>query len=820
MDVSLERKARVGTSDAGQRVANVSNPGIGQAALRIEDESLLTGTARFLDDIAVDGALHACFVRSPHAHARILSIDATAARAMPGVAAVYAAQDLFGELTEWRMPLGFPLANLPADTTPFVLASREVAFVGEAVAIVVACSRHVAEDGAAAVAVDYEVLPAVSDCRDALAPSAPRVRTEVASNVLQEYAMSYGDCDAAFAAAHRVLQEEFHVHRGCAHPMEGRGVLARPDRASGELTVWSSTQMAHELHYTIALMLGHPEDLLRVVTPDVGGGFGAKFMIYPEEIAVPAAARKLGRPVKWVEDRRENFVSAIQERDQYWSMAIAVDERGCLLGLRGRMVHDHGAYTPQGTNVPYNAASSMTGPYIVPAYHLDVSVAYTNKVPVATVRGAGYPQAAFVMERLLDRVSAELGIDRAECRRRNLIPAEKIPYTKPLKSRAGVPLTIDSGDFPALQARALQAIDYDGFEARRLASRARGLYRGIGLANSVKPTGRGPFESARVRVQPSGQITVYTGALAMGQGIKTTLAQICAGHLGVAPEAVQVIAGDTAFVSYGMGGFASRQAIMAGSAVDQASARLRHRILDAAAVVLNALPEDLTLENGDVVPRSGKGSSVALARLAMLLKGVPGYALPVPGDPGLDEVEHFHCDAQAYAGASHACEVEVDAMTGAVDIVRYVAVQDSGRIINPMLAEGQVHGGVVHGIGNALFEWMGYDSSGQPLTTTFAEYLLPTAPEVPDVEVIFQPSITPLNPLGVKGVGECATIPVAAAVIGAVEHALASHGVRLFEFPLTPVRLLECLDAAAGQSAGADASAPSPREPSSGADGT
>lgn len=806
MEVSLERKTRESAPYPESRTPAMTNPGIGQAALRIEDEALLTGKACFVDDIQVEAPLHACFVRSPHAHARIVAIDAAAARAMPGVVAVYAARDLFGELTEWRMPLGFPLANLPADTTPFVLALDEVAFVGETVAIVVASSRHEAEDAAAAVSVDYEVLPAVSDCRDALAPQAPRVRTELVSNALQEYTLSYGDCDAAFAGAHRVVQEEFHVHRGCAHPMEGRGVLARPDPASGELTVWSSTQMAHELHYTIALMLGQPEDLLRVVTPDVGGGFGAKFMIYPEEIAVPAVARKLRRAVKWVEDRRENFVSAIQERDQYWSMAVAVDRRGCLLGLRGRMVHDHGAYTPQGTNVPYNAASSMTGPYIVPAYHLDVAVAYTNKVPVATVRGAGYPQAAFVMERLLDRVSVELGIDRAECRRRNLIPAGKIPYTKPLKSRAGVPLTIDSGDFPALQARALQAIDYDGFESRKQASRDKGLCRGIAVANSVKPTGRGPFESARVRVQPSGQITVYTGALAMGQGIKTTLAQICAGHLGVAPEAVQVVAGDTAFIGYGMGGFASRQAIMAGTAVDQAAARLRRKILDAAAVLLNVLPDTLTLANGEVVSQAGAGSSVALARLAMLLKGVPGYALPVPGDPGLDETVHFHCDAQAYAGASHACEVEVDTMTGAVNIVRYVAVQDSGRIINPMLAEGQVHGGVVHGIGNALFEWMGYDSEGQPLTTTFAEYLLPTAPEVPDIEVIFQPSMTPLNPLGVKGVGECATIPVAAAVIGAIEHALADHGVRLSEFPLTPVRLLECLDAGAARSADADVS--------------
>lgn len=775
--------------------------GIGESVLRVEDAALLTGTARFLDDIPVVAPLHACFVRSPHAHARILSIDLTAARAMPGVAAVYGSADLYGQLTEWRMPLGFALAALPANTTPFVLAAKEVAFAGEAVVMVVAQSRHQAEDAAAMVAIEYELLEAISDCREGLAEAAPLVRTELDSNVLQRYTLGYGDCDAAFASAHRVLSERFWTHRGAAHPMEGRGVLALPEPGTETLTVWSSTQMAHELHYTIALMLGQPEDQLRVITPDVGGGFGAKFMIYPEEIAIPAAARMLGRPVKWLEDRRENFLSSIQERDQYWSVEFAVDADGHVLAIRGDMVHDHGAYTPQGTNVPYNSASSMSGPYSIPAYQLDVSVVYTNKVPVATVRGAGYPQAAFVMERMMDRIALELGMDRAECRRRNFIPPEKIPYTKPLKSRAGVPLTIDSGDFPALQARALAEIDYDGFASRRAEAATRGLCRGVAVANSVKPTGRGPFESARVRVLPSGQITIYTGALAMGQGIKTTLAQICAAHFGVSAEAVQVQAGDTSFLNYGMGGFASRQAIMAGSAVEQAAAMLRTKIIDSAAVLLNVGRETLTLANGEV--RGPDNAAISLARLAMLWKGVPGYALPQVGDPGLDVTVHFHCDAQAYSGASHACEVEVDSLTGEIRILRYVAVQDSGRIINPMLAHGQVHGGVVHGIGNALFEWMGYDAGGQPITTTFAEYLLPTAPEVPHIDVVFQPSPTPLNPLGVKGIGECATVPVAAAVIGAVEHALADIGVRVAEFPLTPVRLLELIDRASGAPTGA-----------------
>lgn len=770
--------------------------GMGEGTPRIEDAALLRGEARFLDDIPVATPLHACFVRSPHAHARIVSIDLSAARAMPGVAAAYAAADLYGELTEWRMPLGFALADLPANTTPFVLAGSEVAFAGEAVAVVLADSRRQAEDAAAVARVEYEALGAVADCRAALEEGSPRVRSELESNLLQRYTLEHGDCEAAFAAAAWVFAERFWTHRGAAHPMEGRGVLAAPDAAGDALTVWSSTQMAHELHYAIALMLGQPEDQLRVIVPEVGGGFGAKFMIYPEEIVVPAVARKLGRAVKWVEDRREHFLSAIQERDQYWSVEFAADARGQIVGVRGEMVHDHGAYTPQGTNVPYNSASSLSGPYLVPACRLQVSVVHTNKVPVATVRGAGYPQAAFVMERMLDRIAQGVGIDRAECRRRNLIPADQIPYVKPLKSRAGVPLTIDSGDFPALQARALAEIGYAEFDARRREAAARGLCRGIGLANGVKPTGRGPFESARVRIAPSGQISVYTGALAMGQGIATTLAQLCAAHFGVAAQAVQVRAGDTAFVSHGMGGFASRQAMMAGSAVTLAAGRVRAKAIRSAAALLGVEEDCLRLADGEI--KTPDGRAVSLARLATLWKGVPGYALPGRDDPGLDETAHFHCDAQSYAGASHACEVEVDPGTGAVHLLRYVAVHDSGRIINPALAGGQVHGGVAHGIGNALFEWMGYDAGAQPITTTFAEYLLPTAPELPRIDVLFQPSPTTLNPLGVKGIGECATVPVAAAVIGAVEDALRAHGVRIAEFPLTPMRLMALIDQGRG----------------------
>ena len=772
-----------------------TSPGMGQSFLRLEDEALLTGQAQFLDDVPMDGVLHACFVRSPHAHARIRSIDLSAARALPGVHGVFAAQDLLGELTHWRMPLGFAFAVLPENTVPFVLARDEVAFVGEAIAVVVAQSRHLAEDAAALVTIDFEVLPGISDVRRALEADAPLVRTELESNVLQHYTLAYGEVDAAFEGADIIIEESFSAHRGCAHPIEGRGVLARLDAAGNEMTVWSSTQMAHELHYTLALMLGHREDQLRVITPDVGGGFGAKFMIYPEEIVIPAVARLLRRPVKWVEDRRENFLTSIQERDQFWTMSLAADKDGHIRGLRGHFIHDHGAYTPQGTNVPYNAASSMTGPYKVPAFSLTADVVYTNKVPVATVRGAGYPQAAFVMDRLMDRLAQQSGMDSIRCRELNLIPASKIPYTKPLKSRAGVPLVIDSGDFPRMQAMAEDAMDRDGFEQRRQDSLAQGRYRGQSLANAVKPTGRGPYESATVKIFPSGRIAVFTGALAMGQGIKTSLAQLCAAYFGVDPGGVDVHAGDTRHIGFGMGGFASRQSLMAGTAVEQASTQLRQKVLQAAATVLNVPESTLDIAFG-IVSSSASPETVSLARLAMLLKGVPGYSLPIKTDPGLECTAHFHCDEQAYAGSTHACEVEVDATTGAIEIKRYLAVQDCGNLINPMIVEGQVVGGVVHGLGNALFEHMAYDAEGQPLSTTCAEYLLPTAPEVPDIDVLFCPSPTRLNPLGVKGVGECSTIAVAAAVISAVEHALAPLNVRINEFPLSPMRLLELIDQA------------------------
>jgi aerobic carbon-monoxide dehydrogenase large subunit len=541
-------------------------------------------------------------------------------------------------------------------------------------------------------------------------------------------------------------------------------------------------------------LLGLDDDKVRVVTPDVGGGFGAKYLIYPEEVVIPVAARLLGRPVKWIEDRHEHFLTSIQERDQYWTLEIALNDRAEIQGVRGTLINDQGAYTPQGINVSYNSATSLPGPYRLPAYHLRVLAVETNKVPTMPVRGAGYPQGAFAIERLLDLAASKLGLDRAEIRRRNLVPAQSMPYTTPLKTRAGTPVKYDSGDFPKCQEMALQAAAYADFAVRQKQARSEGRYIGCGLANAVKGTGRGPFETGIVRIGRSGKVSVYTGAAPMGQGTKTMLAQIAAEQFGLKPEDVNVVAGDTAYVPMGHGGFASRQTVNAGSSTHLAAKAVRQKVLGLAADLLDLPVERLTLRDGRVVA-SDSNLSVSLGDLAREAIGIPGYSLPKGISPGLEQTENFMPRGLTYANASHCVEVEVDIGTGAVRILRYVVVSDCGRLINPMLVEGQIVGGVVHGIGNALLERMAYDEHAQPLTASFADYLLPTATGLPRIEVVTHISPSPLNPLGVKGVGECGVIPAAAAIMSAIENALEPFDVQITETPLLPQRVLELINA-------------------------
>lgn len=765
---------------------------VGRRVRRIEDPALLRGAGRYLDDIKLPDTLHVAFVRSPHAHALIRSIDADSARGTRGVVVVYTAEDLLKTMVRLRLPMAFPEGKLTANAMPFVLPTGEVCHVGEALAMVVATSRYVAEDAVDRVTVDYEVLPAIVDPRAAMAAGAPRACVDIPSNLFIRFDVAYGDCAKEFASARHVFRETLFQHRGAAHSMEGRGVLAYMDPGTRTLMVWSSTQLAHEVRDNIAEMLDLGMDKVRVIVPDVGGGFGAKFLVYPEEIAVAAAAKMLGRPIKWIEDRREHFVSAIQERDQYWDLEVAVDDDGRLRGVRGKLIHDQGAYAPHSITVPNNSASALPGPYLLPAYNVNVNVVRTNKPAVIPVRGAGYPQGTFAMERLLDLVADKLSIDRAEVRRRNLISPDRMPYAVGLINRAGLPVVYDSGDYATCQQKALDAAGYAGFRARQAAARNEGRSIGLGFAHGLKCTGRGPYESATVRVAASGRVSVYTGAHAMGQGIETALAQICSDELGVRIEDIEVTCGDTAFIASGIGGYASRQTIVAGSAVQLAARAVRHKALKVAAQVLNT-SEELVLNNGSVHAAGRPDVAISLGRIAVALRGAAGYKFPEGVEVGLEATHHFIVEAMAYANCFHVCEVEVDVGTGHVHVLRYVAVQDSGKIINPLVADGQVHGGVVHGIGNALFERMGYDENGQPITTTFADYLLPTATELPNIEVIAHETLSPLNPLGMKGVGEVSVIPVTSAVVSAIENALEPLGVRIRETPITPIRLLELI---------------------------
>jgi carbon-monoxide dehydrogenase large subunit len=773
---------------------------IGARVLRLEDQALVTGQGRFVDDIAGAGALAAAFARSPHPHALVRDIELGAARAGPGVIAVLTLDDLGPVMKQRRMNRISNSGTNLAQSWPFALADGEVSFVGEPVAIVIAADRYVAEDAAALIEVDYEVLPAALDCR---AEDAPPARRELRSNRVISYKVGYGDIETAFAKAAHVLREDLWVHRGAAHSMEGRGILAQiSDR---ETLVWASTQKPHELRTALADYIALDESRLRVATPDVGGGFGPKLCVYPEDVAVVAAATLLRRSIKWIEDRREHFTNAAQERDQYWTLALAADDEGRVRGVRGRLIHDVGAYALQDVNIPYNSATTLTGPYVVPALAIDVAAVHTNKAPVSSVRGAGYPQAAFAMERMLDRLAQTLRLDRAELRRRNLIPAEKMPYRKPLKSRAGEQVQYDSGDYPGCQAEIVRAAQWQDFPRRQAAARAQGRYIGIGLAHGMKGTGRGPFEFGNVRVSPTGQITVSTGAAPMGQGLCTALAQICADAFGVRAQDVTVIAGDTAAAPLGLGGFASRQTVTAGSSVKIAAAAVAAKARKLASHLLEAAEEDLEIADGEVRVVGAPQLAVKLGDLARVLKGAPGYPFPKDIEPGLESSSTFRIDQLAYSNACHVAEVEVDIETGGVRILRYLAMQDAGRLINPMIVDGQVHGGVAHGIGNAIFEWMGYDEAGQPITTTFADYLLPTAADVPKLQTLYKESPSPHNPLGAKGVGEVGVIPAAAAIISAVEDALSPFGVRIAQMPITPSRLAELIARARVQLEGATA---------------
>jgi carbon-monoxide dehydrogenase large subunit len=770
--------------------ADSTHAPLARPTLRIEDAALLRGHGRFVDDIVLPGLLHAIFVRSPVAHARLNGIDTSAAKALPGVHAVFTYRDLRPVIVCDRTPLALPVAAIRHHVDPSWLAEKELCFVGEPVAVVVAESRAIAEDAANLVVIDIEELPAVTDPVAALAAGAPKARLDCADNLLAQWALKYGDADRAFAdAAHRIAQR-FRIHKGGGHAIETRAVLARYDDAEDLLTVWDGTQMPHKAKRVITDALGLTENQVRVIAPHVGGGFGPKNPFYPEELVVPAVARLLGAPVKWIEDRRESFTATNHEREQDWDLEVAVDADGKLLAVRGKVHHDHGSATPSGLSTAQNSATNFIGPYVLPAVNIEFAVCLTNFAPATSSRGAGRPQGTYAMERLLDLIAEHLSLPRDEIRRRNLISADQMPYVTPVVTRDGLPMTYDSGDYPESQRRALAAAGWSDFQARQAAARQQGRYIGLGLSNYVEGTGRGPFESVSVRIGPSGKIVVATGATDQGQGTHTMLAQLAAETFGVTADRVQVIAGDTAASPLGHGSYASRQAVTAGSALHIAAKLVAEKAKQVASAMMEVSTDDLELIDGDVCVRGVPGMKKSLGDIAHALSGVAGFALPPGVTPGLAASNDFVPPAITYTNGTHVCEVEVDPETGNVRLLRYVVVHDCGRMISPMMVEGQVHGALAHGIGATLYEWMRYDASGQPQTVTFADYMLPTSDTVPPIEIHHMESPTPLNPLGVKGAAESGTIGAPAAIVSAIEDALKPFGVRITDLPATPERLL------------------------------
>jgi carbon-monoxide dehydrogenase large subunit len=787
---------------------------IGARIQRHEDARLLAGAGCFVDDVNPPGLLHAAGLRSVHASARILHLDAGRARALPGVHLVLTAADL-GELNT-PGPLLIPHPHLIHPRTQRPLATERVRYVGELVAFVVAENRYVAEDAVDLIDVEYEPLPPVVDVERALDPAAVRVHDDVPGNRAARLVQTVGDPDGAFRGAARILAERLWIERSSGNPIETRGVVAEYDPRGRALRVWDSTQAPLPIKDGLARIFGLPEFNVDVIAPDVGGGFGTKIMLfYPEEILVPLASIRLGRPVKWIEDRREHLLAANQERGQLHHVQVAIDGDGRLLGLRDRFVHDTGAYTPYGIVVPLITSTQLPGPYRLRHYGVAFEVAYTNRPAVSPYRGAGRPQGAFVMERVIGLIARELGLEPVEVRRRNLIQPDEFPWDVGLTFQDGGPTRYDSGNYPAGLAMALDMVGFDDFRARQAEARARGRWLGLGVGCYVEGTGIGPYEGAHVRIEPSGQVLVATGLTTQGQGHATTFAQIAADALGCHPADVTVMTGDTRRFNWGAGTFASRALVVSGNAIHAAAMTVRDKALRLASELLEVAPHDLELVGGAARVRGVPERTLTLGALAVvanpiryaygkdaadaalrLVKPRTGAVLAQGDQPGLEAVGYYAPTQSTFASGCHAAIVEVDITTGGLTIVKYVVQHDCGTIVNPTVVEGQIRGGVAQGIGGAFYERLVCDANGQPLTTTFMDLLLPTAAEIPPIDIGHLETPSPLNPLGVKGVGEAGVIPVPAVIAEAVDDALSPLGVRVHEMPLDPGRLLALIAAA------------------------
>lgn len=771
--------------------AKSSGQVIGVSVGRLEDAALVTGAGRFIGDMSVPHQLHVRLVRSPVANGRIVAIDTSQARAMAGVVAVWTSDDIADV-----PPVDFrdPSAEALLPYRQPVLARGRVRYVGEPVAAVFADDAYVAEDAADLVMLDIEQLPALVSASATPGEFADGHSTE--ATVLRH---SYGDIERAFAGAHAVVELDLDLGRHSAVPMETRGALGIYDASGDMLRLYGAAKVPHRNRDTLARMLGCSPNALHLHELHVGGGFGVRGELYPEDVLVCVAAMRLRRPIKWIEDRREHLIAANHSRQQRHLARMAIDAKGKVLGIDDEFFHDQGAYIrTHGARVMSRTLWSIPGPYHIPAYRAVGHFRLTNKTPAATYRAPGGFESTFVRERLLDAAAAKLGIDLAEIRRRNLIQSDEMPFRRPFDQSGVEPLVLDSGDYPGLLEKALSAIHWPVLQDNLARRRQNGEAVGVGMSIFFDESGRGPADGARVTIDTSGDVELITGGASVGQGFETVMAQICAEALGVDYRRIRVVHGQTDRIAHGIGAHASRATVLTGNAVNVAAQKLRDKVLSYASELLQTAVGELDIRDGLVMRREGKiGASITLAEIARRV--APGSQILGDRDPGLTAEGWYTTDRLAFSYGVHVALVSVDRETGGVSIESYVVAQEVGRAVNPALIEGQIVGGCLQGIGGALYEEFVYSDTGDPLAVTFADYLLPTVRETPQIVVLItEDSPSPFNPLGLKGAGEGGINGVGAAIAGAVDDALRQSGA-VTRLPITPQRLKTYLTASSFQ---------------------
>jgi carbon-monoxide dehydrogenase large subunit len=781
----------------------------GSGIRRREDPRLITGTATYTDDVKLPGLTYAMILRSPYAHARLRKIDVSAAKAAPGVVAVYTGADVNPHVVPVPCAWNVPNCNLKTPPHP-LLAQDKVRYVGDGVALVVAESRAAARDAIDLIDVDYDVLGAAVDPEKAAKPGAPKFHDEVPNNLAFTWECGGGDTDAAFRDAEVKVDLRIVQQRLLPTAMEARAAVASYNKGTGQLTLWCTSQNPHIHRFLCSVMLKLPEHRVRVIAPEVGGGFGSKIPAYPDEALASFASMQLGRPVKWTEDRSENYKVTIHGRDHVQYVEMCGKKDGTITGIRSNIYAGLGAYaSTAGPGIPTILHGLVySGAYVIPNIKCVVHGVYTSTCPVDAYRGAGRPEAAFLIERLVDTFSREAKLDPVEVRRKNFIPKDKFPYT------VATGVTYDSGNYEPALDKALGLLDYKAFRKEQAEARKQGRYWGVGVVSYIEMCGMGPsqvagavgfgaggYDSAIVRVYPTGMVRVYIGASPHGQGEETTFAQIVAEEFGIPIEHIEIVHGDTDNTPQGWGTYGSRTTAVCGSAVKIAAQRVKEKAKKLAAHLLEANEADLEWKDGKYVVKGSPDQGKSFGELALMAN--IAWNMPAGLEPGLEANAFFDPTDFVYPFGTHVCTVEVDPETGVVDIKRYIAVDDCGPHINPVIVQGQIHGGVIQGIGEALQEIAVYGDDGQLITGTMMDYAVPRASQMPHVETAHTVTPSPVNPLGVKGCGEAGTIASAAAVVNAVLDALAPFGIKNIDKPVTPARVWAAIQAAKASGSGA-----------------